>query len=157
MKYGDFSSVVQLGVGLHVGTAILQLYGEFGVEPLARTLARTKSLIEEAAVSTDLNERFEQLVSDYAIFRIRLFQEFKRYIIINSMVALALTAFLIVLAYKADDPITDEWWPITIPIIALSVLPAIITFSSLWIDASHRLRPLKVRGDALEKEALGIR
>ena len=45
MKYGDFSSVVQLGVGLHVGTALLQLYGELGVQPLVRVLNRTRSLL----------------------------------------------------------------------------------------------------------------
>ena len=32
MKYGDFSSLVQLGAGLHIGTAFLQVYGELGVE-----------------------------------------------------------------------------------------------------------------------------
>ena len=44
IKYGDFSSLVQLGVGLHVGTALLQLYGELAVEPLTRTLDRTRTL-----------------------------------------------------------------------------------------------------------------
>lgn len=44
MKYGDFSSVVQLGVGLHVGTVVLQLYGDIGLQPLNRALARLRSL-----------------------------------------------------------------------------------------------------------------
>ena len=43
MKYGDLSSVVQLGVGLHVGGAVLQLFGELGV-PLERRIARIRGL-----------------------------------------------------------------------------------------------------------------
>ena len=57
--------VVQLGVGLHVGTALLQLYGELGVEPLARVLERTRSLFaapQEERPPKAIEEELERLV-----------------------------------------------------------------------------------------------
>jgi hypothetical protein len=46
MKNGDLSSVVQLGVGLHVGTAVLQIFADFGVTPLERRIARVRTLFQ---------------------------------------------------------------------------------------------------------------
>jgi len=158
MKYGDFSSVVQLGVGLHVGTAILQLYGEIGAAPLVRTLARIKDLLPEATdlPSTELRDEYEQLTSDYNIFKIRLFNEYKKYIKINAWVAASLVFVLIMIAFTADDPINEYWIMITIPIVALSVLPAGCTLGALWYDASQRVTPMKFRADELEKKALKL-
>jgi hypothetical protein len=158
MKYGDFSSLVQLGVGLHIGTAILQLYGEIGAEPLVRTLARIKPLVLEPTGPALLEAKadYEQLASDYEIFKIRLFNEYKRYIKINSVVAVLLTILLIVIAFKSDDPIGGNWVVITIPMIALSVLPALITLGTLWVDASQLVGPMRVRANNLEKRVLKL-
>jgi hypothetical protein len=158
MKYGDFSSLVQLGVGLHVGTAILQLYGEIGAEPLVRTLARIKGVLPEESdpASAELREEYDQLASDYDIFKIRLFNEYKRYIKINAWVAVALIIVLTVIAFKAEDVIDENWIVITIPIVALSVLPAGCTLSALWYDASQLVVPMKSRADKLEIKALKL-
>lgn len=158
MKYGDFSSLVQLGVGLHVGTAILQLYGEIGAEPLVRTLSRIKSLLPEGnnQPSAKLREEYDQLISDYEIFKIRLFNEYKKYIKINAWIAATLVVVLTIIAFKADDPIDEHWIMITIFIVALSVLPAVCTLGVLWYDASQLVVPMKARADKLEKAALQL-
>src|SRR5689334_16296291 len=149
MKYGDFSSVVQLGVGLHVGTAILQMYGELGVAPLVRVIARIRSLfVDEREQPTEqVRQELSQLESDFEIFKIRLFHEYKKYIKVNTVVAFLLTVLLIIIAYKADDPITDDWLAISVAIVSLSALPAPITFFCLWFDASRLVSPMKTRGD----------
>ena len=158
MKYGDFSSLVQLGVGLHIGTAILQLYGEIGAEPLVRTLARINGLVMEPTGSALVEAKadYEQLASDYEIFKIRLFNEYKRYIKINSIVAVLLTILLTVIAFKSDDPIEGDWVVITVPIVALSVLPALVTLGALWIDASQLVGPMRVRANRLEMRVLKL-
>jgi len=68
MKYGDFSSLVQLGIGLHLGTALLQMYGELGVAPLVRTIDRVRSLYlvpEGEQPPKSLKEELERLESKY--------------------------------------------------------------------------------------------
>jgi hypothetical protein len=91
MKYGDFSSLVQLGVGLHAGTALLQIYGEIGVQPLIRTLTRIRKLLEgEVATEEPAVDNLDQLDTEFDIFRIQLFNEFKRYVIANFAVATVL-------------------------------------------------------------------
>jgi hypothetical protein len=157
MKYGDFSSVVQLGVGLHVGTALLQLYGEFGTQPLARALGRTRSLFllpNAERPPKKIEDELDRLESKYEIFKIQLFHEYRKYVFINSTVALILAVILMVLAFKADDPITDRLEWITVIIAGLSVVPALTTLAALWFDAARRVKPMKEEADALEKRAL---
>lgn len=158
MKYGDFSSIMQLGVGLHIGTAVLQLYGEIGAEPLVRTLSRVRASIDDLdkEKGQEARDEYEQLASDYDIFKIRLFNEYKNYVKINSFVALALFAVLATLAFKNDDLIEGDWIMITIPIVAFAFLPALVTLGSLWFDASRLATALMVRADALEKKVLRL-
>lgn len=158
MKYGDFSSIVQLGVGLHIGTAVLQLYGEIGAEPLVRALSRIRASIDDLdkTKGQEARDEYEQLASDYDIFKIRLFNEYKNYIKINSFVAFALFVLLVTIAFKNDDPIEGDWVMITIPIVALAFLPALVTLGSLWFDASRLANALMVRADALEQRVLRL-
>ena len=152
MKYGDFSSLVQLGVGLHVGTALLQHYSEIGVQPLIRTIARIKCLVEvrdEAEV--DFVGELTKIESDFDIFRIRLFNEYKLFIRINSLVALALVGLLIYISYFAQAFLSVEK---SVFMVALSVLPGPITLGFLWYGASKELTPLKARADGLEQRVL---
>lgn len=157
MKYGDFSSLVQLGVGLHFGTAVLQLYGELGVQPLVRTIARTRSLFlvpDDDRPPKAIEDQLDRIESKYEIFKIRLFNEYKRYVLVNSVVALLLAILLTVIAFKADDIITEDWQSVTALIVALSLLPAPITLCVLWYDAAKQVRPMKQEADALEERAL---
>ncbi len=151
MKYGDFSSLVQLGVGLHAGTALLQLYGDIGVQPFVRTLERIRELVGTDDAAPALKEQLEDLSSDFAIFRIELFNEFKKYVKYNFCAAAILIVILVVISYKAQDDISDG---LTVLFSSASILPAFVTLGALWFDASQRLGPLKTRADALEDKAL---
>jgi hypothetical protein len=153
MKYGDFSSLVQLGVGLHIGIALLQLYGELAVQPLVRMIARIRSLVSDDIdpVPQDLLDELNMLESDFDIFKIKLFNEFKKYVKINSAVAALLVIVLTFIAYKAQDTIA-AW--LSVFVVALSILPAPVTLAILWYDAARELRPIKSRADKLETRAL---
>jgi hypothetical protein len=157
MKYGDFSSLVQLGVGLHVGTALLQLYGELGVQPLVRTIGRTRSLFlvpEGERPPKTIEDELDRLESKYEIFKIQLFKEYRNHVAINSIVAIILAIILIILAFKADDPISENWEWTTVFMAAFSIFPAPITLGVLWFDAGKRVKPMKAEADKLEKRAL---
>lgn len=156
MQYGDFASLVQLGVGLHVGTALLQLYGELGVAPLTRALGRTRSLFaapENERPPEAIGEDLDRLESRYEIFKVRLFKEYRRYIFFNLGAAGFLAGILIVLAFKADDPITEGWKWTTIVMAAVSVLPGPISLAVLWFDASRQLKPMCQTAGELEERA----
>jgi hypothetical protein len=156
IKYGDFSSLVQLGVGLHVGTALLQLYGELAVKPLTRTLGRTRSLFlapQDERPPKAIEEELEELESRYEIFKIQLFYEYRWYVFFNLVVAVVLAITLVILAYKAEDPITQDWFWTTIGMVALSILPGPISLAALWFDASSQVRPLCQEAEKLEKRA----
>jgi hypothetical protein len=160
MKYGDFSSLVQLGVGLHIGTAVLQLYGELGVQPLLRAIGRTRSLFsgsESERPPKEIEDDLDRLEGRYEIFKIRLFNEYKKYVLANSVVALALAITLTVLAFNADDLISETWQPVTILFVFFSIFPAPISLGILWFDAGRQVRPMKQEADALEKRALAGR
>jgi hypothetical protein len=79
MKYGDFSSLVQLEVGLHLGTALLQLYGELGMQPLVRTVERIKILISEEVsnLPNEIKYELSQLESDLKYSRFACFTNIK--------------------------------------------------------------------------------
>lgn len=158
MKYADFSSLVQLGVGLHLGTALLQMYGELGVAPLVRTIARTRSLFmvpEDERPPKPLEDELDRLESHYEIFKIQLFQEFRKYVLINSIFAAVLAVILAVIAYKAEDPITNGWEWTAVAMVAISILPAPVTLGVLWWDANNRVEPMMKEADDLEKRTLG--
>jgi hypothetical protein len=156
MKYGDFASLVQLGVGLHVGTALLQLYGELGVAPLARALSRTGGLFaapENERPPKEIEEELERLESRYEIFKVRLFKEYRKYVFFNLLTAALLAIILTIIAFKADDAITPAWEWTTILMPVLSVLPGPISLAVLWIDANRQVKPMRATADELEERA----
>ncbi len=157
MKYGDLSSIVQLGVGLHVGTAVLQLYGEFGIAPLERKIARIRSLFrlpEAERPSRELGEELDRLESRCELFKIDFFNRYRWCVAINSFVAVVLVVFLIIIALKADDVILEgyEWFAVVA--MAASFLPAPLILGVLWFDAQRLLRTLKLEANSIETRAL---
>ena len=154
MKYVDFASLVQLGVGLHAGTALLQTYGEIGVQPFMRTLERIRALVDESEKEDDVvRDKFEELSANFDIFRIQLFNEFKKYVLINSLVAAVLVICLVIISYKAEASLSEGAAAF---FVILSIAPAPITLGALWFDASQRLKPLKRRAETLESELLKL-
>lgn len=177
MKYGDFSSLVQLGVGLHVGTALLQIYGEIGVAPLERRLARLRSLVEasespgdqvagelgdgvgeapteENATSSngEVELTLSRLESDLVIFKVQFSQEYWWYTRVNAVVAGLLIIFLIVISYKFDDELPGF---ISIVFTFFSALPALMSLAMLWGGSERVLSPLRQRVEKLEDRAIG--
>ncbi|MBQ8102226.1 MAG: hypothetical protein IJ127_04865 [Afipia sp.] len=150
MKYGDFSSLVQLGAGVHAGTALLQLYGEFGLQPVERAMARIKDVLQEDATdkSNTLRARLDQLEGELAIFRIKLFNEYKKYVKINFVVAILLMGCLAFISFVFDDEIS---FGVALFFLSLSCLPAPITLLVLWFDANAEIKPLRDRIAKLEE------
>ena len=157
MKYGDLSSVVQLGVGLHVGTAVLQLFGELAFAPLEWRLARIRSLFnlpEGERPPRSLEEELLQLESRYDLFKIEFFNQYRGCVIISSVVAIVLAVFLIITAVKADDVIQDGYEWFAVASIFLSFVPALAILGSLAFDAQRRIGALKFEANSIETRAL---
>ena len=134
----------------------MQLYGELAVEPLTRTLDRTRSLFlapQGERPPKAIEEELEGLESRYEIFKIQLFYEYRKYVFVNLVVAGVLAITLAILAYKAEDPITEGWFWTTITMAVLSILPGPITLAVLWFDATWQIKPLRQEADDLEKRA----
>ena len=151
MNYGDFSSLVQLGVGLHLGIALLQLYGDIGFQPLIRTFSRIENLMEDIDDSPEISDQFMMIKSEIEIFKIKLFNEYKKYIKINSAFAFLLTGILIFISYKTQSSISVE---LSVIFVSLSVLPAPLTLGILWVEASKELRPIKKQAETFERNLL---
>ncbi|MER9236419.1 hypothetical protein NKI56_31040 [Mesorhizobium sp. M0622] len=154
MYFGDFSSVVQLGVGLHLGTALLQMYGEIGLQPMVRSIARMQNVAEDPNHPPEDKYRDElaSLISRFEVYKIQMFTEYKRYLIANSIVSFILIAILVFISYYYSQPINPQC---SVIFVALSILPAPITLFCLWQDATNALRPLRDAADALEREMVG--
>jgi hypothetical protein len=123
----------------------------------AHEMGRTRSLFvvpQDQRPPKAIEEELDRLESRYEIFKIQLFHEYKRYVAANSVVAVILTVVLIILTFKAEDPIPEKWDWVTVILVAISVLPAPITLGALWFDAGRLMRPMKAEADALEKRAL---
>jgi len=157
MKYGDLSSIVQLGVGLHVGTAVLQLYSELGMAPMERRLARIRGLFklpEGECPSAELREELDRLEGRYGLFKISFFKQYRWFVAANSIVAVILAAFLIVIACKAGDDILKQYEWFVVAAIGLSFIPAPLMLGVLWWDARQRVAPLKKVADDIETRAI---
>jgi hypothetical protein len=153
MVFGDFSSVVQLGVGLHLGTALLQMYGEIGLQPIIRSIERMQNVAEDPnhPPKYEHRDQLATIVSRFEVYKIQMFMDYKRYLIANSVVAAMLIAILIFISYCYSTPISPQW---SIIFVALSVLPAPITLFCHWNDATNALRPLLDAVRALEGEMI---
>lgn len=154
MYFGDFSSVVQLGVGLHLGTALLQMYGEIGLQPMIRSIERMQNVAEDPnhPPMDEHRDELESIISRFEVYKIQMFTEYKRYLIANSVNAAILTIILVFISYSYSVPISPQC---SIIFVALSILPSPITLFCLWHDATNALRPLLDAAKALEVKMVG--
>ena len=65
-----------------------------------------------------------------------------------------LAVILVILAFKADDLITDGWEWIAVMMSALSVLPGPISLGVLWTDANRQVKPMRQTADEIEMRAI---
>jgi hypothetical protein len=154
MIFGDFSSVVQLGVGLHLGTALLQMYGEIGLQPMIRSIDRMRNVAEDPnhPPMDEHRDELDSIISRFEVYKIQMFTEYKRYLIANSVIAAILTVILVVISYCYSTPISGQY---SIFFVALSILPAPITLFCHWYDATNALRPLLDAAKTLEEKMIG--
>ncbi|RWE81925.1 MAG: hypothetical protein EOS63_08030 [Mesorhizobium sp.] len=153
MTFGDFSSVVQLGVGLHLGTALLQMYGEIGLQPMIRSIERMQSVAEDPN-NPPIDEHRDELVtivSRFDVYKIQMFTNYKRYLVANSIIAAILTAILVVIAYCYSTALNPQC---SVIIVALSILPAPVTLFCHWQDATKALQPLLEAAKTLEAKMI---
>ncbi len=138
MSLGDFSSVVQLGVGLHAGTAILQSVIEIAGTPLSRRIERLRQLAEvKAKRDAKYDDCFDEacnLQGDLEVKKIQFFNEYKVVVQVNGGVAISLCFLLAAIAFLAkwEAPV---WAGIII--VALSFIPAGLSLLFLhrrWAD-----------------------
>jgi hypothetical protein len=155
MKVQDFFSVVQLGVGIHAGTAILQLSGELGIAPVERRVAALQSwLQEEKETGHDLedeNDKLSIIRSDITVYRIRYEKLYRRSVGWTFTFGCVLAIGLAVMSFIADAQIHEPWGT---AIIVMCFLPATVIFAYLWHTSSSNLVPIKRKLSALEDRAL---
>jgi hypothetical protein len=99
----------------------------------------------------DVVDELVRVESDFEIFKIQHFNEYKKFVKANFGVAAVLVILLTVLAYMADSEIPVE---LTVGVVALSIFPAPITLAALWIDASNSSKQIRERADRLERRAI---
>jgi hypothetical protein len=154
IKYGDFSSLVQLGVGLHLGTAILQLLPDFATGPLQRAVARIKSGSSEVTLDDDLAEQCARLESDYQLFQIGMFYKTKYLVKVNFAVAIILIGILVFISYQAQEDLNES---VSVLFAGLSALPAFLTLLVLWLNSRTELNRLISVATDLQKRVFRSR
>jgi hypothetical protein len=133
MTLGDFSSVVQLGVGLHAGTALLQSIAELTATPLSRQLGRLLKISEvklaRDASFQDIHDQACDLAGDLEIKKVQFFNEYREVVAINTAVAGVLALLLGVIAFLFGEEIHPG---IGFLITLASFAPAPLSLWFLW-------------------------
>lgn len=167
MIYGDFAGLVQLGIGLHLGTALLETFGQFDAAPLERRLRRLHQVLLRQASkqknsATDVQDRKEKLddleesiagtLFELEVFRLGLESEYKNWAILNTFCAVILVATLIFIAFRDEQTagIFDA-----VLIVCISLLPAVLTMLDLRVRIWLCLRPMRSKVSEIEK-GLGL-
>lgn len=108
MTLGDFSSVVQLGVGLHAGTALLEPIAEFTQSALSRRLGRLHKIAELKLKhgrpgAQDVYDHASDLLGDLEVKKVQFFNEYKTVVEVNGAVAIVLALLLALLAFRFSE------------------------------------------------------
>jgi hypothetical protein len=151
MKVQDFFSIVQLGVGIHVGTAILHLIGEFGVAPVERRIENIAIwLREESAASIKLEDEEEELKDIQLLVHIytEYTNEYRKLAIGMIGVAGVLAFALAIMSFVADSDISIL---VALGLVLLSFIPATIAFAYMLQKATAALAPIIRQVDGMER------
>jgi hypothetical protein len=152
---GDFASVLQLGVGLHAGTALLQLVAEFAAVPLSRRIERLRRIGElkarrEAAFEEPFDDACD-LLSDLEVKKIQFSNEYKHAVLFNAGIAVCLCLALGILSFFAKEP-CPTW--VGIIIIFFSYAPAAGSLFILHVRWAQNTKPLIDRIEALKRRLM---
>lgn len=148
----DFFSVVQLGIGLHAGTALLQVSAELGAVPLERRLNMLEEQVKELDPSRqnyeDIFEELKDIKSNWAIYNIRQYNTYRKMVVSTFVCAGLLTMILAVLSFLASAEISMIWG---ILLVGVSLAPAAVIFCYFWEKMQTALNPIEVRLVEFEK------
>jgi hypothetical protein len=110
MKLADFGSLVQFGVGLHAGTAVLQFVIEFASTPLAKRIDRVIELYERRAgidpSHLDGLENARNLKAELELKAMQFFKEYKIAMVVNAIAACIILGILILLSFAPNAEVT---------------------------------------------------
>jgi hypothetical protein len=140
----DFFTVVQLGVGIHAGTAILQLSGEFGIAPVERRVDNiARWLGEEREENNILSEQEDQLKAIKAriyIYKLQYAYVYRKQVYIMLGFAAGLLFCLDIMSFVAEADISLL---IGLSLVLLCVFPAALYFAYLWQQSTAALAPIE--------------
>jgi hypothetical protein len=136
----SYPSVLQLGVGLHAGTVLLQSIAEFASAPVSHRIDRLAKIarlrrerLEKTCVDTSGAEALESEIlntqSALELKKVQFFTEYKFAAAGNTFIALILFAGLVWAAISADYDVTPA---LSVLIVFLSAGPALISLVFLW-------------------------
>ncbi|MGY3495912.1 hypothetical protein [Bradyrhizobium sp. USDA 4502] len=135
MKLSDFSSVLQLGVGLHTGTVLLQSIAEFASAPLSKKIERLVRIARlrrerfkrEQRATDNIDAILDELLdaqTNLELKKVQLFSEYKIGALINVIFAVFLYYYLACAAMAPETDVgTVEGWALVL----ISVSPATLT------------------------------
>lgn len=152
MNLQDFFSIVQLGVGVHAGTAILQLTGEFGVAPVERRLAALHRWIakeRERGFKLEREvERLSLIEVDLILFKSKYDRVYRRSVNWTFGCGALLTLALAAMSFAAQYEVNVY---LGLMIVTFSIAPAPLIFGNLLRVSSGSLRRIKKRLTTMEK------
>lgn len=151
MTYGDFSSLIQLGVGLHAGTALFQVVSEFGIAPIEKRIDRVDQFVTTSLPnSKTLIREVRSLKAKLSILNTKAHLEYKKFVQANFVVAALLLLCLVAISFNFGSEIS--YW-FAIPLSLACFLPAAYTVWAHWRKMKSPLAKLKKSVEACEKKA----
>jgi hypothetical protein len=154
MTLGDFSSLVQLGVGLHAGTALLQSITELTESPLSRKLSRLHRIAalkqqQGSPAGQDLYDQASDLIGDLEVKKIQFFNEYKEVVAVNGGFAVALALLLALIAFLFGE---EVHLVIGLMITLVSLAPASVSLLFLWSRWKSNTEVLRASVEHLHKQ-----
>jgi hypothetical protein len=164
MRLSDFSSVLQLGVGLHLGTALLQSIAEFASAPLSKRIDRLASLaalrrlrLEKessplAPAAAELENNVLDVQATLELKKVQFFNEYRLAAVVNTISAGILSLMLVWAAIEADF-VTG--YKLAGTIVVVSFAPAILSLCTLWRRWHTNTEDVRIATGSIEKKLLG--
>ncbi|UGY04098.1 hypothetical protein [Bradyrhizobium quebecense] len=157
MTLGDFASLVQLGVGLHAGTALLQSITELTESPLERRLSRLHRIaalkLQSGPNGQDLYDHASDLIGDLEVKKVQFFNEYKEVVAVNGGFAIALALLLAAIAFLSGAEIHMI---IGLLIAIFSLAPASASLLFLWSRWRSNTEVLRASIETLHKQLFNV-
>jgi hypothetical protein len=151
MNVQDFFSIVQLGVGIHAGTAILQLSGELGVSPVERRLSNISSWLEQEnadeALLDEIREDMQIEKTNLIVYKAQYANAYRLSVNLNFAFGALLAVVLVFMSFLASSSIGTL---LALILVLLCFLPATLIFCWFWHVSNEALLPIRDAVSRLE-------